>query len=129
METINQITNEIAISGQLSFSDLQQLAKAGYQAVVNLRSPNEIGFLSSEKQTTEYLGLRYFNFPIQPHHLDLEDLLSVAQKIIDLPKPLLVHCDSGIRSSIIVLLEVALVQGLTGEEALQRVQELGLISE
>ncbi|NJN86290.1 MAG: hypothetical protein HC881_08210 [Leptolyngbyaceae cyanobacterium SL_7_1] len=100
METVRKITNEWAIAGQLTLNELHQLVEAGYRSVVNLRSVNEIGFLRDEQQKIERLGLHYAHCPIPAETLSLEDLLPVIQQLDALPKPMLVHCDSGIRSSI-----------------------------
>jgi uncharacterized protein (TIGR01244 family) len=129
MDTVREITNELAIAGQLTLDELQQLAEQGYRSVVNLRSPNEIGFLEDEQQRTEYLGLCYANFPIQVKTLNLDDVLLLIQQLTGLPKPMLVHCDSGIRSSIVVLIQIATEQGMRAEDALQKAAKLGLLSD
>lgn len=122
-----KITNELTIAGQPTLDEIQQLAEAGYRSVVNLRSLNEIGFLEDEQQTTEHLGLCYLSLPIQIKNLNLDDVLPVFQQLTGLPKPMLVHCDSGIRSSIIVLMQIAIGQGMGAEDAFQKVATLGLL--
>ena len=128
MDTVRKITNELAIAGQLTLDELQQLAEEGYRSVVNLRSPNEIGFLDVEQQKVEPLGLRYVNIPIQTKDLSHDDVLPIIEKLVGMPKPMLVHCDSGIRSSIIVLLYIAIEQGMRVEDAFQKVVKLGLFN-
>ena len=59
MDTARKITNKLAIAGQPTLNELQQLAEEGYESVVNLRSSSEIGFLDAEQQKVEYLGLYY----------------------------------------------------------------------
>lgn len=129
MDTVREITNELAIAGQPTFDELQQLAEDGYRSVVNLRSPDETGFLEEERQRIEYLGLRYVNLPIQIRNLNLDHLIPVIQTLVSVPKPTLVHCDNGIRSSIVVLVQIAIEQGIRAEDALQRVEKLGLLSD
>jgi uncharacterized protein (TIGR01244 family) len=126
MDGFWQITDELAVAGQVTFDDLQRLVEQGYQSVVNLRLPNEIGLLNNEQQKAEYLGLCYINIPVQIKNLTLDDVHTVIQQLDILPKPMVVHCDSGIRSSIIVLLQIAIGQGMKAEDALQRVAKLGL---
>lgn len=128
METVKQITDELAIAGQPTLEELSQLGEAGYRSVVNLRSPNEVGFLDNEQRKIEYLGLRYINIST-PQKLTLDDLLSVIQRLNELPKPILVHCDSGIRASIAVLMQLAINRGVSAEKAFQRVAELGLLND
>jgi uncharacterized protein (TIGR01244 family) len=129
MDTVRKITNELAIAGQPTLDELQQLAAEGYRSVVNLRSPDEIGFLGGEQQKAEYLELSYANIPIQLKNLNLNDVLSVIQQLIGMPKPMLIHCDSGIRSSIIVLLQIATEQGMRAEDAFQKVANLDLLGD
>lgn len=124
MDTVRKITEELTIAGQPTLEQLQQLAEAGYQSVVNLRSPDEIGFLDTEQQQIEHLGLSYYNMPIQVENLNLDSLLPVVQRLIELPKPMLLHCDNGIRSSIIVLMQLAVKQGIEAEDAFQKVAKL-----
>lgn len=127
MDTVRQITNEMAIAGQPTFDELQQLAEAGYRSVVNLRSPNETGFLKDEQQKVESLGLCYINVSISKD-LNLDNMLPAIQQLNHLPKPMLVHCDSGIRSSIIVLMQLSISQGMRAEDAFQKVIKIGLFS-
>jgi uncharacterized protein (TIGR01244 family) len=129
MVTIRAITNELAIAGQPTLDELQQLAEEGYRSVVNLRSPHEIGFLDGEQQQIEALGLCYANLPIQIKSLNLNDMLPALRQLTGLPKPMLVHCDSGIRSSIVVLMQLATEQGMKAEDAFQKVAKLGLLND
>ena len=129
MDTARKITNRLAIAGQPTLDELQQLAEEGYRSIVNLRSSNETGFLDVEQQKTEYLGLYYANIPIQTKSLNLDTALSVIRQLTELPKPMLIHCDNGIRSSIIVLMQIAIEQGIRAEDAFQKVTKLGLLND
>ncbi len=129
MDTVRKITKELAIAGQLTLDELQQLAEEGYRSVVNLRSPNESGFLDSEQQKAEHLGLCYVNLPIQTQKMNLDDVLPIIQQLTGLAKPMLVHCDNGRRASIVVLLQIAIEQGMKAEDAFQRVENLDLLSD
>lgn len=129
MDTIKKLTNELAIAGQLTSTDLKQVAAEGYQSVVNLRSPSEPGLLKNEQQCTELLGLRYINFPIPVKSLSLEAVLPISQQLARLPKPILLHCDTGIRASIIAMMYVAVVKGMSVEATFQKVVQLGLLGD
>lgn len=129
MKTVRKITNELAIAGQPAPDRLPQLIEEGYQSVVNLRSPDESGFWSDEQLQIEQLGLCYVNYPIRPSQLTPETVSWLLQQISDLPKPMLVHCDSGIRASIIALMQIAIKQGMKTEDAFQKVTKLGLLND
>ncbi len=128
MSKVREITNELAIAGQLTIDDLQPLANRGYRSVVNLQFPSEAGYLEAEQQKIESLGLDYINLPIQAEDLSCDRVISVLQQLAELPKPLLVHCDSGVRSSLIVLMKIALEQGMSAKDAFQKVKELGVLN-
>jgi uncharacterized protein (TIGR01244 family) len=127
MDAVRQITDKLAIARQLTLEEMQQLPQAGYRSVVNLRSSQEDGFLETEQSTIEHLGLCYINLML-PKSLDLSNTLAVVQPLNGLPKPILLHCDNGMRSSIIAMMYLAISQGIRAEEAFQRVTQLGLLS-
>lgn len=129
MNTLRRITNELAIAGQPAPDGLSWLVEEGYRSVVNLRSPDEAGFWNDEQLQVEQLGLRYVNYPIQLSHLTPETVLRLIQQISDFPKPILIHCDSGIRSSVVALIQIAVKQGMRTEDAFQKVAKLGLLND
>jgi uncharacterized protein (TIGR01244 family) len=127
MDMVRKITNEFAIAGQPTLDDLQQLLEDGYRSVVNLRSPFETGFLADEQHQTASLGLDYAHLPIQLTTLNLEQAIPIIQQLSQLSRPMLIHCDNGIRASIIVLIQIAIEQGMEVEDAFQKVISLGLL--
>ncbi len=127
MTIIRQINAELAIAGQPSLEELQQWAQSGYRSIVNLRSPDEIGFLGDQQQKAELLGLQYLNLPTQLKAINPDFVLQAIPQIAALPTPVLLHCDSGTRSSIIALIKIAVKQGINPEQAIQKAQELGLL--
>ncbi len=129
METVKKITNDLAIAGQPSSDEFKQVAQDGYRTVVNLRSSDEIGFPKDEQQIVELLGLRYVNLPVHIKSLNPVYALTIIEQLMKLPKPMLIHCDTGIRASIIMLMKIAIMQGIKAEEAFQRVAKLGLLNE
>ena len=127
MNTVRKINDELAIAGQITLDQLEQIASEGYKSILNLRLPNEIDLLANEQEKTEFLGLYYLNVPTKTEDINHEGMLQIYQTITELPKPTLIHCDNSIRSAAIVLLYIAIKQGITFEKALQKVITLGLI--
>lgn len=126
MENIKRINDQLAVAmGQVTLEELQQAAQKGFKSVLNLRSPNEEGFLPDEQQQAETAGLKYVNIPVKPD--DMSDALAdqVLQEIDQLPKPALIHCKSGMRSGAMTLMYVATQQGMTAEEAMQKGKQMG----
>jgi uncharacterized protein (TIGR01244 family) len=127
MITVRKINDELAIAGQITSAQLKQLADDGYKSVLNLRSPDEQSSLENEQEKVEFLGLQYINLPTNIDEINHQSALKVFQKINQLSKPTLIHCDDSIRSAVIVLLYIATKQGIAFEKALQQTINLGLI--
>lgn len=127
METIRKINDDLAIAGQITLAQLKQIAEAGYKSVLNLRSPDEEGFQSSEQLCTQLLGLHYVNLPIQATEINHQVALQAFQKINELPQPALVHCDSGMRSATIIFMYIATKQGISLDLAFKQAINLGLL--
>lgn len=127
MEIIRKINDELAIAGQITLEQLTQIAHAGYKSVLNLRSPDEAGFQSSEQLNPHLLGLHYVNLPIKATEINPQIALQVFQKITELPKPTLVHCDSGMRAATLIFMYIATKQGISLDLAFQQAINLGLL--
>lgn len=126
MKTIRKINDDLAIAGQLTSDQLQQITQQGYKSVVNLRSPDEEGFLSNEQQEIEALGLYYINVPIKVEGINDEVAAQVLQKLDELSKPALVHCNNSMRSAAIALMHIATHQGVSLGQAFTQAEQLGL---
>ena len=119
MENTKQIDDELSVAmGQPTVEQLQQAATEGFKSVLNLRSPQEEGFVSDEQQQAEAAGLKYVNLPVKPDGMNDELTDRVLQEIERLPKPALIHCKSGMRSGVMTLMSVATDRGMTANEAL-----------
>ncbi|MBD2464972.1 hypothetical protein H6G89_28615 [Oscillatoria sp. FACHB-1407] len=125
--TIRRINDDLAIAGQVTSAQLKEVAIEGYHSVLNLRSPNEVGFPDTEQQEAELLGLHYSNVPVNPETLDCDLTLQVLRQINVLAKPILIHCSNAVVAAAIALIHVAVSQGLTVEQAFQQVESLGLL--
>ena len=126
METIRKINDDLAIAGQITLEELQQIVASDFKSVLNLRSPDEEGFLSSEQQQAEALGLDYVNIPLKVEELNDKIAKLVFQELNKLPKPTLVHCSSAMRAAAMVLMHIATRQGVTLQQAFKQAEQLGL---
>lgn len=91
MEIVRKINDELVIARQITLEQLPQVAQEGFKSVINLRSPDEQGFLNSEQKKIELLGLSYINIPVQVELMNDETATSLFEQINTLSKPLLVH--------------------------------------
>lgn len=127
MNQIRKINDELAIAGQVTLEQLQQITQEGFKSVLNLRSPDEQCFLNNEQQQAEELGLYYANIPVKVDAINDEIATQVLKQIQKLPKPALVHCDSAMRSAVLVLIHIATGQGVTLQQAFKQAEQLGLL--
>lgn len=126
MEPLKKISDELSATGQLSLEALQHLADQGFQSVVNLRSPDEIGFLPDELAQSEKAGLHYANIPLSPDKADSELTNQVLAELENLPKPILIHCGAGARASALALIATAVKESWTPEQIAEKAQQLGI---
>ncbi|MBN3924162.1 sulfur transferase domain-containing protein [Nostoc sp. NMS4] len=126
MSNTKKVSDDLSAAGQLTSEELKQAAQEGFKSVLNLRSPDEAGFLSDEQQQAQAAGLEYANVPLKPTEPNQEQTELAIQEIENLPKPILIHCAAGARAGGIALIANAISEGLTYEEISQKAQELGL---
>ncbi|MEH2115164.1 protein tyrosine phosphatase family protein [Nostoc sp.] len=125
MENVKKINNELAVAGQVTLEQLQQAVSEGYKSVLNLRSPDEQGFISDEQQQAQALGLHYINIPVKPNEISDELTTEVLEQIDRLPKPALIHCASAMRAGVMAFMNVATRQGMTPEQIFEKAAEAG----
>ena len=126
MNTIRKINDDLAIAGQITPEQLQQIAQEGFKSVLNLRSSDEKGFLSNEQQQVERLGLYYINVPVKVEAINDEVAAQLLKTIDELSKPALVHCNNSMRSAAMVLMHIATQQGVSLSQAFKQAEQLGL---
>lgn len=122
---VKKINEQLAVAGQVTKEQLQQAAQEGFKSVLNLRSPDEEGFLTEEQQQAEEVGLHYVNVPVQVSSISDESTTEVLEQIDKLPKPALIHCGSAMRAGAMALMNVATRNGLTPEQAFAKAHEIG----
>jgi uncharacterized protein (TIGR01244 family) len=117
----------ILTGGQPDEGSLQDLAKAGYVAVIDLRRADEDrGF--DEKSAVEGLGMSYISLPISGANAVTYDNATVLDGILgDVAGPVLLHCASGNRVGALLSLREHM-HGASDEEALRIGTEAGLSS-
>jgi uncharacterized protein (TIGR01244 family) len=122
---VKRINDDFSVAGQVTPAELQAATEAGFKSVLNLRSPEEEGFLKEEPEITESLGLSYASIPLTPATADETQVAAIIAELDKLPKPTLVHCAGGLRASAVALLSIAQQEGLTAEQAITRAQAAG----
>lgn len=108
---------------------LAQLAGEGFQTVVNLRTEGERNqplTPEEERHEVERLGMHYLHYPVTNVGLSDDVVDAFRERIGALPRPLFVHCASGMRSGAFVMMHVAAEACLRGETTLEKANAMGL---
>lgn len=120
-----QITSTLTTTGQIQWEQLLQARREGFQSVLNLRSSDELGFQADEQQMVESLGLHYEHIPLKLEALEEAIVTKILRRLEHLPKPAIVHCAAGMRSTTIALLSLAIQEGLTPEQTVEYARRVG----
>ena len=95
-----QVSKDIASSGQPSESDFSEIAGEGYQVVINLALSTSDNAISNEGDIVTQLGMSYVHIPVQweePKVEQFELFAAVMQQAND--KKVWVHCALNMRVS------------------------------
>ncbi|TDI42768.1 MAG: phosphatase [Acidobacteria bacterium] len=119
---------DIATAGQPSDEALEAVQKAGFKAVLNLRTEQE-GSLD-EKPKVEALGMEYFNIPIGREGFSPE-IVSKFRDILEdsANRPILIHCASSNRVGAMWYIHQVITNGESESSALEEAKKAGLRSE
>lgn len=121
------IATGIAIGGQPQAEDIEDLKAKGYKTIVSVRTPQDDGYLPEEERLVENAGLNYSEIAISPKIIDDIAVGRFSQALVaDDAAPVYVHCGSGGRAGLMVLLHMAIQHGWTVEQALEEGQKQGI---
>jgi uncharacterized protein (TIGR01244 family) len=94
----------LSAAGRLDRADIEELARSGVRTIVNNRPDGEDpGQLSAveARRLAEGLGLAYHHIPVTAASLTRADVDAFAAVLREAQKPLVAHCRSGTRSSLL----------------------------
>lgn len=120
----HRLSYELGSSGQPTEEQLQMIAQAGYEVVVNLALHDRPYSLDDEAALVNGLGLEYLHLPVDweaPSRKDLESFMGLMDA--RLGKRVFVHCAENKRVSVFVALYRILRQGWSEEAALAVVRD------
>src|SRR5436309_8974433 len=112
----------ISAAGRLDRGDIDALASAGVQTIINNRPDGEdAGQLpaAEARRIAEAHGIAYHHIPITAATLSRADVDAFAAALRDAPAPVVAHCRSGTRSALLW----ALTRMRQGADALPLIAE------
>jgi uncharacterized protein (TIGR01244 family) len=128
MEKITKINDQVTVGAQPSEEQLQRLSKQGFKSVVNFRTEGENEQLLSHEAEGEQVraaGMTYLHIPVSMKSMGPKVVDQFREKYVALPKPVFAHCKSGKRAGAMVMMQMAIEQAMTGDQALQKAKEMG----
>lgn len=123
-----KINDQVTVGSQPSEDELQKLGQQGFRSVVNFRTQAEEEqplTPQAEGKKVKSAGMEYLHIPVSMKAMGPELVDQFREKFADLPKPVFAHCKSGKRAGAMVMMHMAVEQGMTGEQTLQRAKEMG----
>jgi uncharacterized protein (TIGR01244 family) len=123
MQQPTQINPSLSVAGQISKSDIAELAKSGFAMIINNRPDNEEpGQLTAAEAEAEAKGqgLQYRYLPIVTGSITRAQVVEFQKLVLRGPNPVLAHCRSGTRCYLMWAAGRALFDG---ESALKLVAE------
>ena len=100
---IQPISPDVCVAPQLTPESMAGVATAGFKSVINNRPDFEGGpdqpTSSAMEAAAKAAGLQYAYLPVQGGYQSPEEIAQCAALLDTLPRPLLMFCRSGARSS------------------------------
>ncbi len=107
---IRPLTDDYAVSPQITPDDIAAIAEAGYVTVVCNRPDGEVPQdvqAEAIRKAAEAAGLRFVLNPVTGGAITLDNVTAQSKAIADSEGPVLAYCASGNRSSIVWALSQA----------------------
>ena len=119
------LTDKLSSSGMPNAEQVQAIAQAGVQAVINLATGNSQGALQNEQELVESRGMKYIHIPVEWDNLtrqNLDDFMNAMDAHRD--DHVLVHCQANFRATGFVALYRILRLGWKKEDAFQDLRKM-----
>lgn len=123
-----KIDESVTVGPQPDEREIAALADEGFKAVVNFRTAGEDDQPLSpqaERQHAESAGLQYVHTPVSLDAMSADLVDGFRRQFESLPTPVFAHCKSGKRAGAMVMMHLAVEQGLTGQQTLEKAEEMG----
>jgi len=111
---VRWLTEQLAISGQISPEDLPGLARMGFRTIICNRPDHEYGpgqpTAEAIRLAAEAIGLQFASHPVAGDGGSATDALEMGRLMTELPRPILSYCYSGGRCMALISLAARLGQ-------------------
>jgi len=128
MDKTMKINDEVTVGAQPSEEQIEQLRQQGFKTVVNFRTEGEEEQPLSpqaEGEKVQAAGMEYLHVPVSMKGMGPGTVDEFRSQFAGLPKPVYAHCKGGKRAGAMAMMHVSCEHGMTGEQTLQKAQEMG----
>ena len=123
MDQFKRLQNGVLIGPQPSEDNLRQAKRDGIKTVIDFRMPNETPTPNSELVARS--GLQYVNIPVNKASLSIDQVDELDRVMRDKDGPFLIHCATGARAAILLVLSKAKQNGWTAQRAFDEARAMG----
>jgi protein tyrosine phosphatase (PTP) superfamily phosphohydrolase (DUF442 family) len=122
-----ELSPRIGTGGQPTEDGMRLIADKGYKIIINIRSSSEPFDIGAEEKQALQLGLRYYMVPFVANQPSEEQALAFVALMSALKdNRVFVHCGSGVRVGTLMMIYLALEEGMAPDKAEQEAEKIGL---
>lgn len=123
MDRFKQLEDSMALGPQPTEQDLQQAKRQGIKTVIDFRLPSETPAPNAELASRN--GLDYVNIPVNKASLSRDQIDELDRAMLEKEGPFLIHCASGARAALLLVLSKAKKNNWTAERAFEEARTMG----
>ncbi|MEE9272695.1 MAG: TIGR01244 family sulfur transferase [Robiginitomaculum sp.] len=104
LNQFNKLSDDISATGQIFPEQIDFIKESGFKSIIcnrpDMEKPGQPHHANIDKLATEN-GIEHAYIPLQPGRLTPEILDAMTKALETMPKPILAHCASGMRSTLL----------------------------
>ncbi len=96
------IDDQVAVSGQITVEQVNEIAQSGYKSLICNRPDGEAPDqteVARIEQAAKAAGLAFRNIPVLSSGMTMENVEATRTALDELERPILAYCRSGARST------------------------------
>ena len=123
MDQFKLLENGMLIGPQPTADNLRQARVEGIKTVIDLRMPSETSTPNAELVASS--GLDYVNIPVNKAALSADQVDEFERVMRQMDGPFLIHCATGARAAVMLVLSPARQNRWTAQRAFQEARAIG----
>ena len=123
-----KLNEQITVGSQPDEAQLKHLVAEGFKSIINLRTDDEKDQTLSpvdEGDKAQHLGLIYEHLPVTADDIKPAQVDRFREVVANTLAPVYVHCAKGKRAAAMAIMQIAVAEGLSGDQAIDKAQQMG----